>query len=628
MIIPDSIQKIKNLNNPEAFSNIDLFFADFIIKMAKSKNPILFLTAAMASYSVRKGHICTNLYNYFEQPFPEIYSNPDLNNSEQICLPDSDQWQECINSYPAIIGNGKIKTPLVLDDNNRLYLYKYWKYEQKLATMIFDKARKNVQNKNASKVIEISKKPGKVDYQQIAIFAALKNYFTVITGGPGTGKTTIVTSILAKYFSQNPSIKIGLCAPTGKAAARLKESIREEVKNLKCSDEIKNKISNLDSSTIHRLLGVKYNTPFFRHNEENKLALDLLILDEASMVSLDLMCKLLQAIKIQTKVILLGDKDQLSSVEAGAVLGDICDTFSPNYFSKNFIKEFENSSSTKIPKTGGISRKHAPLNCIVELQKSYRFDDQKGIGNLKKTILLAETSQSSNNVLSILNKKSEEISFSTLPERTSFEQKIIDKILNININIDKKDMPFISYLQTNDIKRKYLIFSSFRILCSHRKGIFGVENVNRIITEYLLQHEPFPDGLPVMVLENDKLLKLYNGDIGIVQKEENGQKRVYFPNTEKPGLFRSFSPAQLPKNEAVFAMTIHKSQGSGFQKTLIILPDRDSQILTKELIYTGVTRSQKLCEIWAKESIIKNSVQRKIKRDSGLNAAFLKLTIN
>ncbi len=600
------------LKGPDGLDDIDIEFARFIKRIYPAANEILLLTAALTSHRLRCNHICLQLTEYAGTTFPATGAIHPGKEQHTVRLPGFAEWLKALKTSQHIVTFTEETKPLLVDDKNRIYIQKYYKYEIDLAKNLAQKIKKNDQLHSISSAIDLTKistyfgNTKGIDYQLVGLMASLVNNLTVITGSPGTGKTSVVATIVAAHLSQASDCKIKLCAPTGKAAARLKDSLVNELTHLTVSPSISETIKKLDASTIHRLLRVKYNTPHFRFNKDNPLDVNLLILDEASMVSLPLMCKLFYALPKSAKIILLGDKDQLASVEEGSVFGDICDALPINQFSSQFTKELQKHTGLTLPSVPDSQ------NTIVELRKSFRFDDKKGIG-------LAKTEINSGNWKSMLNigkDRNNELKTLNLPEKHHFKSKILQFIKNMTITIDDAPVSFKDYLAMDQIADRFKFMESFRILCAKRAGRYGINNINDIIINYLFPHNiRYPNGLPVMITRNDNRLKLYNGDIGIVGKK-NKRTRLFFPADNNR--FRDFSPNQIPEHEPVFAMTIHKSQGSGFQKILVIMPDKDSPLLTRELFYTAVTRAKTYCEIWSYDSIIKKTTERVTNRDSGL----------
>ncbi|MEA2012242.1 MAG: exodeoxyribonuclease V subunit alpha [Verrucomicrobiota bacterium] len=634
---------LKKLQELDIFSNLDLRFAELMTELSteKSVKEDLFLASAVLSnWTTEKKHICLNLehQNKIKTYYPEIFS------AELRKKANLQNWFSSLKKANEVVGVPGDYKPLILS-KNLLYLHRYWSYEQMLGKKLLELSKKipekldyKLLRQGLSRVFPIYEQPDGVDWQKVAAFAALKNDFTIITGGPGTGKTTVVAAILVLLAEQNAfedsdvSGKkqiVKLCAPTGKAATQLQEAIVIERDKIRCSDEIRKKIT-LETSTIHRLLGWQHNSPYFRHDNKNPLSADVIIVDEASMVPLALMAKLLDAVKNGSKVILLGDRDQLASVEAGSVFADICiaaagESENQNSFSADFLLSYMDMTGVRLDEAKYLN---SLTNCVVELQESHRFDSKRGIGRVKTAI----SSGDSDLVLKVLQDcHVSEINLSLPPDSLSdMKRKIADYIKRPVKMVESIKNTFLSYLNEDDIESAFSQFNRFRILCATRKGIFGVENVNSIITEMVLLQKDlrasvtYFKGRPILIKKNSYSQGLYNGDIGLcwTAKDGNGIS-VYFPDSKKTGEFRQFTPAHLPEHETVFAMTIHKSQGSGFENVLIILPDdRYSPVLTRELFYTGITRAKKRVEIWAENEILKIAIQQKIERESGLGNMF------
>lgn len=474
-----------------------------------------------------------------------------------------------------------------------------------------------------------------LNWQKVAAAVALTRRFAVISGGPGTGKTTTVTKLLAALVEQAlaqlddgglmPTIK--LVAPTGKAAARLTESIGKAVAELPLDPLIKKHIPT-ESSTLHRLLGAIPNRAEFRHHRHNHLHVDILVVDEASMVDLPMMFKLLDALPPHARLILLGDKDQLSSVEAGAVLGDIC-SFNDYGFSQAQSKSLAQLTGYQTLASSRVENSiDAPIcDSLCMLQKSYRFDARSGIGQLAKAINTGKAQQ----VESVLTKGFNDIQHYPL-SADNYNQMITTLVANYRHYLDR-----ISHNKVDEVTDKretqeqkalavLALFSQCRLLCAIREGDFGVTGLNqrietRLAARRLIQttDELWYVGRPVMVIRNDHGLGLYNGDIGICMMDDSESEprlKVYFELPD--GSVKSVLPSRVPEHETAYAMTIHKSQGSEFELTVMILPPDFSPILTRELIYTGVTRAKKELMLFADLSVLKRGIKIKTERVSGL----------
>lgn len=648
------IDDIKALKNREAFQDIDLQFAAFIHALTDVGGAELFLAAALASYAVRGSHVCVRLDSFAGKIFPEY--SPDRFGSddyERLTLrcPDIDAWLAALRN-PDCAGvisapEDARRTPLILDEHNRLYLNRYWSYENELAHQIFARCTTAFEPPELppGSISSISRlfsdfqhaNPADVDWQQVAVFAAMRNPFSVITGGPGTGKTTVAAAIIALTLQLQPGSRISLCAPTGKAQARLREAVLGELDNLNCSADIKKMMAQIKASTIHSLLKPLHNSPEFRHNAENPLGMDLIIVDEASMVSLPVMIRLFRAIPPRTRIILLGDKDQLASVESGAVLADICQAAQPGSFSLDFAKGFALTSKGLMPELQLCAHQTFLTDSTIELKVSHRFNDNEGIGLLRNAVNRVETDADAHQAWAVAqNSAAAGLKTCPLPETALLEHALATVL-------DEKSIPmangvmhaFRSYLSLlrdyesfEALDKAYSIIGDFKILCAQRNGVYGVENINALVSGLLGLNSIYSPGMPLMITRNDYVANLFNGDVGLVwntvNADGNPEPRVFFPNpaytTGEPldKKYISFSPVQLPEHEAVFAMTIHKSQGSGFRNILMILPANDSAVLTRELIYTGITRARKQVELWTHKDIFLKAVKRKTMRDSGL----------
>lgn len=465
-----------------------------------------------------------------------------------------------------------------------------------------------------------------VNWQKVAAAVALTRRFAVISGGPGTGKTTTVTKLLAALIEQamqsgeNPTIK--LVAPTGKAAARLTESIGKAVSQLAVEDAITESIPT-DASTIHRLLGALPNSAEFRHNHDNPLHLDILVVDEASMVDLPMMYKLVDALPKHARLILLGDKDQLASVEAGSVLGDIC---SFNQFG------YSAEQSQVVAKLTGyrtLANSSNHISTIADslcmLQKSYRFDARSGIGQLAKAI----NAGSAQKVDEVWQKEFADIAkfpidsqhYRQMMQTLVGEYRLyLDRIGRVEIDVATGKPEMIQ----QRAKAALDAFARCRLLCAIREGDFGVTGLNQRVERMLASGKLIEGndllwyhGRPVMVTRNDHALGLYNGDIGLCIRDESDDKlKVFFELPD--GSVKAVLPSRVPEHETAYAMTIHKSQGSEFEHTLMILPPDFTPILTRELIYTGITRAKQRLSLYIDERVMKRGIKVRTERASGL----------
>jgi len=349
------------------------------------------------------------------------------------------------------------------------------------------------------------------------------------------------------------------------------------------------------------------------------------VVDEVSMVDLALMVKLLSAVKHDARIILIGDRDQLASVEAGFVMADICDRNNIHVFSECFYKQFERITQCKM-EISSKKLKDSPglYDCIVVLKRSYRFADASGIGECSRAV----NNGKSDETFSILNSNPDQIDWKRISDHNDLSTVLPKEVIN----------GYSDYLHCRDPYRAIELFNRFRILCAVKFGVLGVIEINRLTEEILNRNDlikldnlsiyPWYRGRPVLILRNDYNLELFNGDIGITMPERDSKsKNLYVYFSDISGKLRRFLPHRLPEHETAYAMTVHKSQGSEFEKVLLILPDQDYPVLTRELLYTGITRAKSHISIWGKEEIIKTTILRKINRNSGLKDALWENTI-
>ena len=593
---------LDSLRDQGVLSLLDLHFARFIEDLADRPCPGLALAAALVSGTTRQGHICLDL------------TSPEL----PAAFPSA--WIKGLGASGVVGRPGEYK-PLVLDKKGRLYLYRYWEYESGLSTWIT--ARVKAHEKTMDRVL-LRKRlerlfpsdgAGEVDWQKVSAFLAARRRFAVLSGGPGTGKTTTAAKILALLIEEAlpQPLRIALAAPTGKGAARLQESILRSRVSLPCAEEVKEAMPS-EAFTLHRLLGPVEGSPYFRHNAQNPLALEAVVVDEASMVDLALMAKLVQALPEGCRLILLGDKDQLASVEAGAVLGDICDTGRSHGYSGKFCKEI--LDATGLPLEPESKRRGVPAlaESMAHLSRSYRFGPGSGISALSRAVNEGDGALS----LGLLKKGGHrDILWRDLPPRRSLARAVREEVL----------AGFRDVFRPGDAREIHGLLEHFRILCALREGPYGVRAVNLMVEEILRKESlirgdgRWYPGRPVLITRNDYELRLFNGDVGMTLPDSasSGELRVFFPGTGNE--MRRFHPLRLPEHETVYAMTVHKSQGSEFDRVLLLLPDRDSPVLTRELVYTAVTRARQHVEIWGVMEVFREALSRRIERKSGLREA-------
>ena len=595
------------------FREIDIHFGRFITRLSGEDNPALFFAAALLSRAAGEGNVCF-----------------DLSEAERITLvakglkrdvflpPDTDTWLKILRSC-SVVGRPGDFTPLILDDRYRLYLYRYWQYEKWVADGIRtrtgwkrDKINWSVFKERLSKLFP-NVGENNTDWQKTAVFVSVLKPLCVISGGPGTGKSTVISMILSMFLRQNmkKELSVALTAPTGKAASRMREAISNGMKLLPSECRIEENALPR-ASTIHRLLGAIPGSPFFRYNAENLLPYQLVIVDEASMVDMALMAKLIKAVPQDAGLILIGDRDQLASVEAGAVLADICDTGQVHDFSMDFAKKYLEITGTRIDATDEKEGQSGIQDCVVQLKKSYRFGAESGIGEASRAVNNGDGELA----LSIIKrKKYKEIQWRHIPAPNLLSRTLKEYVIN-----GYKD-----YLKAEDPIEVFHLFERFRILSALRNGPYGVSALNLIVEKILKDEKLISSGKvwyrgrPVLITKNDYNLRLFNGDIGIIlpDPDSGNELRAFFLSGEEK--LRKLSPIRLSEYQTVYAMTVHKSQGSEFGRIIFVLPDRDTPVITRELIYTGITRARNGVEVWGKEGLFLKGVSRRTKRTSGLH---------
>ena len=462
--------------------------------------------------------------------------------------------------------------PLVLEDK-RLYLYRYWWDEYRLAQAIKQLNRHIPSTLADADMQQLSL--GTHPQQAQAIKVALQSGFTLITGGPGTGKTFTLVRILIALLQQNSQLTVALAAPTGKAAARMQEALRQSLAQLPVAQQLLKALQQTDF-TLNRLLGMGHGTqPKF--NAQQPLPYDLIIVDEASMIDLRMASQLLTAISPNARLILLGDANQLAAVEAGAVLAEL------------------NKAQT-------LSQSR------VHLTQSQRFGGQ--ISQLAEAVCRGDTLT----VTRLIEQSSDELNYAPLEQVESLAKKLFIGYQAFAQALKSK----------TDIVDLLKLFDDFRVLCAVREGSYGVNALNQrlslLLQKELAQKEDplavWYHGRPVMVTQNDYSLDVFNGDIGITLEEEDGFY-VYFPARDTPT--KRVSAARLAHSETALALTIHKSQGSEFKQVAVVLPKEESPILTRQLLYTGITRAKKQIQLWALKPILLKTIEQETKRASGLH---------
>nr|WP_154324584.1 exodeoxyribonuclease V subunit alpha [Pantoea sp. 201603H] len=587
---------------------LDLQFA---LMLADESQPALMLAAVCVSAEAGEGHVCLplnqlNAGRFFSGRHPELAAAI----WQAAGMPDD--WQTLLLSTKAV-SDGSLSTPLVLY-HQRLYLNRMWQGEGRVADFITAMPGSETFTDQAlAEVLSqlFGQRPD--DWQKIAAAVALTRRISVISGGPGTGKTTTVAKLLAALIRLTPgTLRIQMAAPTGKAAARLTESLGKALQGLALSNEEQQRFP-AEATTLHRLLGAQQNSQYMRYHANNPLHLDVLVVDEASMVDLPMMANLIAALPPQARVIFLGDRDQLASVEAGAVLGDICRLAEAGY-SKTRAAQLSQITGCQID--GQDDDTASPVrDSLCLLRKSYRFDENSGIGQLAQAVNIGDSSA----VESVFNGNFNDIRRFPLVTPLEYQALLDDCVAGYHDYLTRVAQA----AAPGDVIEA---FGRYQILCALREGPFGVAGLNDRIELALQQkkliHRPsatsgkwYP-GRPVMVSRNDSALGLFNGDIGIAMNDDTGALKVFFPLPD--GTIKSVQPSRLPSHETAYAMTVHKSQGSEFDHTVLVLPNHFLPVLTRELVYTAITRARRQLTLYVDNRVFTKAIKVRTIRRSGL----------
>lgn len=633
---------------------IDYFFAREMILALSARNQlsveqenILIHLFIALSISLRAGHTCLPIKAFSNIHWATSFDENGQCNHQGYIFPSFEVLSELLTEVDI---NSSSQQPVVFENKN-LFMRRYYQFEYEL--MIGINERLLPQNSISVNDVGIvvnqlfpaneQAEQQELDWQKIAVANAINKNFSVIAGGPGTGKTYTVTKLLAALImlhgnednkNKEQALQIALVAPTGKAAQRLSESIIKAIVGFKglIEDNILSAMPT-QAKTIHRLLGVIPNSPNFRFNQKNLLSCDVLLIDEVSMVDLPMMARIFRALKSDTKMILLGDADQLPSVAVGSVLADIAPRPHSGYSPENveYLSQVCQLESTLIESTFDQSNTSSKIyhDYLSFLIKSRRFDGEGGIGKLASFVIQGNTKQS----WQLLDSSSDNVSVHSISKTNQLT------LVDYNINgwlttLVKKYYRGIA--QCEEVSQAFDMLSQFRILCVTRQGEFGVDALNQWVKEQLAQGMQnsidIYHGMPIMIIENDYRLGLFNGDIGLIWRTEDGQLMACFDNSEysseqeqvgshsKITPYKLLHPSRLPKYDAVYAMTIHKTQGSEFDHVAIVLPNQaDHQLLSRELLYTGITRAKNKLTIASSSETWQFGVKTAIKRFSGLS---------
>ena len=605
--MPRSDAVLDGLRERGHLADIDVHFGRLVAELDGRGSPELPLAGALASEAARAGHVCLGLSDVAGRDWPAADGTP---------LPDSATWERALETSPAVARPGdQDPRPLVLDGQGRLYLARFWSAEQAVAAGLRRLAAADVSEPAGldAALDRLFPDAPPDDRQRAAARTALRRRLGVVSGGPGTGKTYTVAAIVALLLELGivPPGRIALAAPTGKAAARLQEAVRARFRELAATanDTPAAAVTDYEAeaTTIHRFL--------LRQRGQDRLPVDALVLDEGSMVDLGLMARVIDALPDGARLVVLGDASQLASVQPGSVFADLCQA---DPASRSPLAATSDARETcAFP---GEAARSPLTRCVVTLTRNFRFDEAGGIGRLAAAVVRGAAADA---LAALADRSDEETEMRPLADARAFER----------LAAEFTDAHFAPLLRTVQDMREPAtdgtgLLARFRVLCAHRTGPFGAERFNRSVERRLRArslapaHDEFYPGRPILVTRNDQRTGLSNGDTGVVLRTAAGRLQVWFPELQDAdGRPRLVAPARLPRHESFYAMTVHRAQGSEYDEVAIVPGPADSRVVTRELLYTAVTRARRRIVVYGDEAGVTAAVERRSTRSSGLRDA-------
>lgn len=655
---------------------LDRALVTFLQEQLPAAPPPALLLAALASHQVGRGHVCLDLEATLSDPDRTLSLPPEGESVTQGVPPP--RPSQCLAGlgmadlrsalgHPELVGTGAGCTPLVLEAGRRLYLRRYWAGEQRVAGVLAQRLGRGTALRGSMDEERLRSwldrffgppDPKGIDWQRTACALAASGAFAVITGGPGTGKTTTVVRLLALLQALHLEagaevpLRIRMAAPTGKAAARLNAAVSGALDGLALPGDafgqaVRDAIP-ARVNTLHRLLGSRPGSRHFRHDARRPLALDALVVDEASMIDLELMDALLQALPPEARLILLGDRDQLASVEAGAVLGELCARAGEGHYTPDTRRWLQEVTGQHPPHqhqdpSGGVLDQQ-----VVMLRHSHRFGADSGIGRLARAVNAGDAQA----VAAVWAQPGRDLMRWPLegPDDAALAAVAVDGGAGDRSAQTDGTHPegygrYLRVMAVSDpgleagaperdawAREVLAALEGFQVLCALRRGPWGVQGMNHRIADLLRERDLLdPQGVwyagrPVIVTGNDYGLGLMNGDMGVALRVADAAGdpvlRVAFPGGDGGDRIRWVLPSRLTAVETAFALTVHKSQGSEFRHTALVLPDRAGPLLTRELVYTAITRASRWFTLLEpRRGVLEEAVTRRVQRSSGLQAA-------
>ncbi len=586
-IVIDADGLLAVFNDAGILAPLDVLSASTIGRMRSEDDQDVLLAAALAVRGTRFGHVCIRLVSQRNAVFVDELEGVD---TDALPWPETDAWETVVASSP-LVGDGD--APLVFVDD-RLYLQRYHAYENLVADFISDRVDSGTKALDPEisgfldKALPSDGTAGPTR-QRIAAGIALSGRFAVIAGGPGTGKThTIAAMLSALARSDEPFPLVALAAPTGKAAARLGEATTEAAEVI--GGDAGARLLGVEGTTIHRLLGYHPARGRFVHDRDNRLPHDLVIVDEMSMVSLPLAARLLSAVRDDATVVLVGDPYQLESIEAGTVLADIVGPAGSGHEEEVLVQP--------------------PIaDHVVVLDRVHRYAEGGEIAAFADAVRLGEADEA----IKLLSAGSKEIAWIHGDSGKGFDA-LVERITEHRTNLVELAR------DPGSINEALAALDGLAVLCAHHRGPQSVDQWRHLIEDALDERYPglrfgaewYP-GQPVMITTNDYRLNLFNGDIGLTVETDDGPQVAF-----ARGGIRMFPRSHIGDHTTVHAMTIHKSQGSQFNEVVVALPAESSRLLTRELLYTAVTRASDRVTLVGDEAVIRHAINRSVERASGL----------
>ncbi len=609
---------LRTFNEAGVLAAADVHVALRLAQLAQEENESALLAAALAVRAPRLGSVCVDLAMIGTTAVTDLDVPVDL---QALPWPDPEQWVVSLASSPLVAAGeeGGEARPLRLVGTT-LYLDRYWRDERLVAADLLSRTEPvgdldvGVLADGLARLFD-GEEP---DLQRLAAATCVLRRLAVVGGGPGTGKTTTVTRILVLLDEQAeaagaPPPLVALVAPTGKAAARLEEAVHEEATTLALSERERARLLETRASTLHRLLGSRAGSPNrFRYGRRNQLPHDVVVVDETSMVSLSLMARLLEAVRGDARLVLVGDPKQLASVEAGAVLGDVvgpaADGLLMRARARSTLAEVARQTVPATEPPSGVTIGDG----IVVLRRVHRFAG--AIADLAEAVRAGDA----DTTLDVLRAGHEDVRWIDVDIGAPDAREDLRPVRATAVSAGRR---IVEAARAGDAGAAVAALSAFRVLCAHRRGPYGVATWNAVVEGWLAHElDRFAEdqwylGRPLLVTQNDYSLRLYNGDMGVIVARDAGRKSAVF---ERQGGLVEISPTRLGAVDTVHALTIHKSQGSQVDTVAVLLPDPTSRVLTRELMYTAVTRARKSMIVCGTEAAIRAALERPVAHASGL----------